>query len=59
MTNEVPAYELDDGPLTEEQIKKIKELSGVPQNSTNPEAPCNLQDAECNQRWIQAFGDCC
>ena len=31
--NKKPAYELDDGPLTEEQLDKIKELSGVDQNS--------------------------
>ena len=28
-----PAYELDDGPLTEEQLDKIKELSGVDDNT--------------------------
>jgi hypothetical protein len=28
-----PAYELDDGPLTEEQVDKIKELSGVDQHA--------------------------
>lgn len=28
----IPAYELDDGPLTESEIEKIKSLSGVDQN---------------------------
>ena len=28
----IPAYELDDGPLTESELKKIKVLSGVDQN---------------------------
>ena len=31
--NKKPAYELDDGPLTEEQIDKVKELSGVDQHA--------------------------
>jgi hypothetical protein len=28
----IPAYELDDGPLTDAEIKKIKKLSGVDQD---------------------------
>ncbi|MFM9835808.1 MAG: hypothetical protein ACKVOA_06875 [Methylophilaceae bacterium] len=28
----IPAYEMDDGPLTESQINKIKTLSGINQN---------------------------
>jgi hypothetical protein len=28
----IPAYELDDGPLTNAQINKIKKLSGIDQN---------------------------
>lgn len=28
----IPAYEMDDGPLTESQINKIKALSGINQN---------------------------
>lgn len=28
----IPAYELDDGPLTESELKKIRILSGVDQN---------------------------
>jgi hypothetical protein len=28
----IPAYEMDDGPLTESQINKIKALSGIDQN---------------------------
>ena len=28
----IPAYELDDGPLTDAQLKKIKKLSGIDQD---------------------------
>lgn len=28
----IPAYEMDDGPLTESQLNKIKGLSGIDQN---------------------------
>ena len=28
----IPAYELDDGPLTESELKKITKLSGIDQN---------------------------
>ena len=39
----------------EAMIKSIVTKPAEPAKTT----PCLDKDVECNQRWIQAFSDCC
>ena len=41
------------------QEAMVKSIITTPAPAPQAESPCSDSDSECNQRWIQAFSDCC
>lgn len=37
----------------------VKSIPTQPAEATESETPCATNDSACNQRWIDAFSDCC
>ena len=37
----------------------VKSIPTKPLEESKSESPCDDKDTACNQRWIDAFSDCC